>query len=63
MNMPAQNEMNRPGQNNPPNPVTIAEVASMNNQVIGTPNIINAHFHVLAHGHINGPFTCIHTSI
>ena len=63
MNIPAQNDMNLPGQNNPPNPVTTKDVASINNQVIGTPNNIKAHRQSLAQFQINGPFTCIHTSI
>ena len=60
--IPAQNEIKRPGQNSPPNPCTTKLVASMNNAVIGTPRIINAHLYVLAHGQIKGPFTWIHTS-
>ena len=63
MKIPAQNEMKRPGQNNPSNPLTTVSVANMNNHVIGTPNRISAHFHVLAQGHIRGPLTWTHTRI
>lgn len=63
MNIPATNEVNRPGQKSPPYPLTVKRVASMNNQVIGTPNNISHNLCVLAHGHIIGPFTCIHTII
>ena len=41
MNMPATKEVNRPGQNNPPKPLTVYRVASINNHVIGTPSNIN----------------------
>jgi hypothetical protein len=63
MKIPAQKEMNRPGQNIPPNPCTTKLVASINNQVIGTPSNINAQRHSFAHGQINGPLTWIHTNI
>jgi hypothetical protein len=57
MNMPATNDVNLPGQNIPSNPLTEYRVASINNQVIGTPKNINAIRYVFAQSHINGPFT------
>ena len=63
MNMPAANDKNLPGQNCPPNPITAYLVASINNQVIGTPNNINANRYCLAHSHNKGPFTWAHTAI
>ena len=63
MNMPAENDMNLPGQKAPPKPCTTKLVASMNNHVIGTPNNINIQRHVFAHSQINGPFTCTQTKI
>lgn len=63
MKMPATKEVKRPGQNKPPKPLTVKRVASMNSQVIGTPNSISQNLFVFAHGHIIGPLTCIHTMI
>ena len=61
--MPAVNDIKRPGQNDPPNPLTDDSVACMNIIVIGKPIMISAHRHSLAHNHNKGPFNCIHTSI
>ena len=57
MNIPATNEVNRPGQNIPANPLTEYRVASMNSHVIGIPRNINAVRYVFAQSHIKGPFT------
>ncbi len=59
--IPAVNDMNLPGQNSPLNPCTTRLVASMNNQVMGTPKSINGNLYCLAHGHMIGPFVCIQT--
>lgn len=61
--IPATNEVNRPGQNCPLYPETEYRVASMNAHVIGTPNNINAILYVFAQSQINGPLTCIQTTI
>jgi hypothetical protein len=57
MNIPAVNDINRPGQNKFSKPETENLVASMNNQVIGIPNTINKYLYSFAHGQIKGPLT------
>ena len=63
MIIPETNDTNLLGQKLPSNPVTAYLVPSINNQVMGTPSIMSAHFHVLAQVHNNGPFTWIHTTL
>jgi hypothetical protein len=57
MKIPAVNDMNLPGQNRFSKPETENLVASINNQVIGTPNNIKINLYSFAHGQINGPLT------
>ena len=62
MNIPAVNDMNRPGQKVPPKPVTADSVAYMNIMVIGMPIIMSAQRNSRAHDHNSGPFNCSQTS-
>jgi hypothetical protein len=59
--IPIANDINLPGQKDPPKPVTNNLVPSMNNHVSGTPKNIKDHFVDLDRFQIIGLLICIQT--